>query len=141
MIQNKLVLKKYGEIVPGFLSIILVFSIFLATDNILYKILSILFPLISIYKGITGTLIIDDFGIRKDGKYFFNKDENTITNYSDYVILWETLTSFSKEKFKIKLQSIDNEFIIDLTEYMIFTDNKLADSIKSFINLKTNNKF
>ena len=140
MIQNKLVLKKYGEIVPGFLSIILVFSIFLATDNILYKILSILFPLISIYKGINGTLIIDDFRIRKDGKYFFNKDENTITNYSDYVILWETLTSFSKEKFKIKLQPIDNEFIIDLTEYMIFTDNKLADSIKSFINLKTNHK-
>ena len=52
-----------------------------------------------------------------------------------------TVTSFSKEKFKIKLQSIDNEFIIDLKEYMIFTDNKLADSIKSFINLKTNNKF
>ena len=88
----------------------------------------------------TGTSIIDEFGIRKDGKYFLNKDENTITNYSDYVILWETLTSFSKEKFKIKLQPIDNEFIIDLTEYMIFTDNKLADSIKSFINLKTNHK-
>ncbi len=108
MIQNKLVLKKYGEIIPGFLSSILVFSIFLATDNILYKILSILFPLISIYKGITGTLIIDDFGIEKDGKYFFNKNENAITNYSDYVILWETLTSFSKENFKIKLQSIYN---------------------------------
>jgi len=100
MIQNKLVLRKYGEIVPGFLSIILVFSIFLATDNILYKMLSILFPLISIYKDITGTLIIDDFGIRKDGKYFFNKDENTITNYSDYVILWEPLLHFLKRNLK-----------------------------------------
>ena len=39
MIQNKLVLKKYGEIIPGFLSIFLVFSIFLATDNIYIKIL------------------------------------------------------------------------------------------------------
>ncbi len=97
MIQNKLVLKKYGEIIPGFLSIFLAFSIFLATDNILYK---ILFSLIPIYKGITGTLIIDDFGIRKDGKYFFNKDENTITNYSDYVILWEPLLHFLKRNLK-----------------------------------------